>query len=108
MTPRAAASRLADLEPEFRPVDGTPLALRYATERGPDSPKYMGVEFTCPCGKHRVWIPFRGGGEHDDPINGPRWSARDETPEALTLSPSIFDRGCGAHYWIRNGEVVMA
>jgi hypothetical protein len=96
--------KLTDLSPEFRPVDGTPLAKQWALERGPNAPRYMGVEFTCPCGKHRLWIPFRRGGEPDD--YGSKWEAQDESPATLTLSPSILDRGCGAHYWIRNGEVI--
>ncbi len=97
--------KFTELKPEFRPVAGSALAKQYALERAPGAPQYMGVNFTCPCGKHEVWIPFRRSEPETDKY-GSSWIAHNETPELLTLEPSILDRGCGAHYYIRNGEIV--
>lgn len=55
------------------------------------------VGFLCPCGCGReVFLPLDG--EH-----GRQW--RLESVDPLTISPSILDKGCGAHYFIRAGKV---
>lgn len=98
--------RLAELQAELRPESGSALAKAHAVYN-PDGSPWMGVAFTCPCGKHPVWIPFRA--KDDDRGDGPTWVHESgDSLENLTLSPSILDRGCGAHYFIRNGEIVNA
>jgi hypothetical protein len=92
--------KLRDLEPIF-------LAdkIMLPTADGAD-----GIEFTCPCGKHKTVIPFGAG----LPGYGLAWKHEGgSTVDDLTLHPSIRTSGgpnmqeC-AHYWIRNGEVVFA
>lgn len=48
----------------------------------------------CGCGMRAVCQTGEGG-----------WSLDEST---VTLSPSILNRNCKAHYWIRNGEIVWA
>lgn len=102
--------RLSDLHPKFLDsggegisrADGSPAPLRVG----------VGVEFDCPDGCGRpCFVPF------SNPLDGgpaleKGWNRTGETPETLTLAPSIFRNpargGCGWHGFIRHGEVVQA
>jgi hypothetical protein len=50
----------------------------------------------CPCGRV-VYLPTGPGG----------WTLS-QNDAGTSLSPSILNHPCEAHYWIRDGEVVMA
>ena len=79
--------KLTDLNPKSGETDG----------------KRTHVIFDCPkCRQHRMSIPFEGR---------VKWEKSGEDFETTMLSPSIAHNngeGCESHFFIRNGEIVMA
>lgn len=57
-----------------------------------------GVGFLCPCGCGRETFLSLDGA-----WGGKQW--RLESADPLTISPSIHDTGCGAHFFVRAGKV---
>lgn len=106
--------RLTSLHPQFisaggadrRDEDGCPTRRRTG----------VGIIFDCPCGACGTLCavyfdnPLDGGVRWQQ--EGPIWHRSGFTYENLTLSPSIFrnryPESCGAHFWIRDGEVEFA
>ncbi|MCC6793011.1 MAG: hypothetical protein IT336_15085 [Thermomicrobiales bacterium] len=102
--------KLTDLNPHWisaggadrRDADGNPTRRRTG----------VGIMFDCPCGCENLCAvnfdnPIDGGSRYDH--SGAIWHRTGFTYESLTLTPSINrPRGCGAHFWIRDGEVVFA
>ena len=106
--------RLSELNPEF--VDaGGPGVLG---ADGAVLPRRTGVmlAFDCPvCGpekgaKHGGIMCYLSPAIDGTPYvgEGPKWTRTGDTFDTLTLSPSILNRTCGAHFYIRNGEIVQA
>ncbi len=68
------------------------------------SKKYEVAIHLCPCGC---------GNQAVTPLDEPKgWKLTEEHPTpntvAVTLSPSLLNYGCGAHYFIRANKVVWA
>ncbi len=64
------------------------------------APECNTLRFCCPCGCGRK---ANLNLYQDPPPNVPKWQFDEKT---LTVTPSVNDLKCGAHYFIRNGEVV--
>lgn len=109
--------KLTDLNPELYDAGG-PGILN--ADGSPSTPR-TGVllSFDCPkCGpelgaKHGNVMCNLNPAMDGTPYagQGPRWNRTGETFETMTLEPSILvtpdhGRGCGAHFYIRNGEIV--
>lgn len=79
--------KLTDLNPKYGETDG----------------EKTHIIFDCPkCQKHQISIPFKGRVQ---------WEKSGEDFGTTTLSPSIAHKsgeGCDSHFFIRNGEIVMA
>jgi hypothetical protein len=75
--------------PEYIPNGKEPGVL-YVSER------YQLAIHRCPCGC---------GVEAVTPLGPDGWTLTRE-PEGPTLAPSILNRGCKAHYFVRAGRVV--
>lgn len=111
--------KLADLHPVFlghggdgitqhgQPVpvrDG--VGLRFDCPHGAACPQKVGKEFPHMTGQHAILFenPLDGG----PALPGTTWIRTGDTFDTLTLTPSVLNRGCGWHGWIRNGEVIEA
>jgi len=81
---------------EFQEVTHIPIELKTGVLYV--SNKYETATHICPCGcGHKVVTPFGKNKE------GWKFSAN---PKAgITVTPSISNRLCGSHYFIRNNEI---
>jgi hypothetical protein len=77
--------------------------VEFMPEKKEDGVLYVSDKFqlaihNCPCGcGTRAVTPLGEGG----------WSIEIDC-EVVTLRPSILNRSCGTHYWVRKNEVVWA
>jgi hypothetical protein len=91
MAGSARIERLRLVEvPEYVPNGLEPGAL-YVSER------FRLAIHVCPCGC---------GAEAVTPLGAEGWTLTRD-PEGPTLAPSILNRGCRAHYYVRNGAIEM-
>lgn len=97
---------------KFRDLDPVFVAEKNET---PTVDGAVGIRYRCPCGGHRMFIPFENPrGVAPLAAYGCRWDlVSGATADDLTLSPSIRtvsgpDQKECAHYFIRNGEIVNA
>lgn len=66
------------------------------------SEKYNCCQHICPCGcGTRVAIPFIPGNEKKDNY----WGYYKNSDGTISLGPSILNRGCGAHYYIKRNQI---
>ena len=70
----------------------------------------LGIIFDCPCGNtdegHPCAIPFANPLDGREPYDKRGWHRTGDTPETLSLRPSIQRIGwCNWHGFITNGEV---
>lgn len=76
-----------------------------------------GVEFLCPLcfernhgpvGTHLI-VCWREGVSQEIPPQGGRWYLSGDGYANLTIAPSIhIPEGCGAHFFVTNGEIIWA
>lgn len=61
----------------------------------------VSVHFVCPCGQDGcvVNIPTIPGLKSS-------WKVTREDGGYMTLEPSILNRRCGTHFWLKDGEIV--
>ena len=61
------------------------------------SQEYKTSRHICPCGcQQQIPLPIRDG----------EWSLEIDENENFTISPSILNRECKAHYFIRNSQFI--
>jgi hypothetical protein len=61
---------------------------------------YKWILFTCPCGCDQQ-IALNLMRSHF-----PRWEVEVHSTKSFTLHPSVDSTTCGAHFWVRNGQVI--
>lgn len=56
----------------------------------------------CPCGcKQQIALNLMEG-------HTPRWRVDIQSPNLISVHPSVDATSCGAHFWLRNGQVIWA
>jgi hypothetical protein len=79
-------------------IDPGNFAIRFLD----DEPQ--GMIYVCPCGcKRQGYLPFKNAQYTTE--NGPSWEF-DGNLDFPTLQPSILDKACKWHGWLRNGLFV--